>query len=219
MLAALLAHAAGQGVRHCHLPEIPPGSPLRHAHPPEGWTATWSENSPCPVLTLPGIPAPIRRKLRMNRNRADRAGGWTVEHATPETLDHAIDSLIALHAARWALDGAPGVLHDPAIQAFHRRAMPALLHAGLLRLAVLRLAGQVAAVVMALLDAHRIHFYLSGYDPAHSFVSPGTLLIGAMLDHAIEEGRTEAHFLRGQEPYKYRWGATDRLNATASFTT
>ena len=96
--------------------------------------------------------------------------------------------------------------------AFWRDAAPRLLAAGLMRLQVLRVAGVVAAATMALLAPDRIFFYLSGYDVAQSFVSPGTLLLGAMLEQAITEGRTEAHFLRGQESYKYAWGAVDRCN-------
>ena len=83
--------------------------------------------------------------------------------------------------------------------------------AGLLRLQVLRIGGAAAAAILALLSGpNRIMFYLSGFDAAHSFVSPGTILLGEMLDQAAREGRTEAHFLRGREPYKYAWGAVDR---------
>ena len=216
LLRALLDRAAAEGVSRCDLIELPPESALRHASPPPGWTATWRDDSACPVLTFPGIPAAIRRKLRMNRNRADRDGGWAVEHATPGTLDSSLDALFALHQSRWAADNQAGVLCDPAVLAFHRRAAPGLLQAGLLRLAVLRVGGAVAAAILALLSPGRIHFYLSGYDTARSFVSPGTLLLGAMLEHAEAEGRTEAHFLRGRESYKYAWGATDRLNAACA---
>ena len=71
--------------------------------------------------------------------------------------------------------------------------------------------------MLALLAPGRIFFYLSGYDAARRFVSPGTLLVGAMLEQAVAEGRTEAHFLRGRESYKYAWGAVDRLNASGGF--
>ena len=71
---------------------------------------------------------------------------------------------------------------------------------------------------MALLAPRRMFFYLTGFDMAQRFVSPGTLLLGAMLEQAIGEGRTEAHFLRGQESYKYAWGAMDRRNYSARLT-
>ena len=217
MLAALLDRAAMDGVRQCDWIELPPGSPLRDVVAPPGWVARLDAGSACPVLALPGFPARfqagISRKLRMSRHRADRAGGWTVEVATPDTLDAALDTLVALHQARWTAGGEPGVLADPAVLACHRAGAPGLLRAGLLRLAVLRVGGVVAAATLALLGPGGIFFYLSGYDMAQAFVSPGTLLLGAMLEEAVAEGRTEAHFLRGREGYKYAWGAQDRLNA------
>ena len=75
----------------------------------------------------------------------------------------------------------------------------------------------MAAAVHALLGSDRILFYLSGFDPAFRFESPGTILLGAMLEQAIAEGRREANFLRGAEAYKYAWGARDRFNAGRSF--
>ena len=62
-----------------------------------------------------------------------------------------------------------------------------------------------------------MYFYLNGYDVGQAFVSPGTLLVGAMLEEAAAEGRAEAHFLRGREGYKYAWGAVDRMNGTGGF--
>ena len=73
--------------------------------------------------------------------------------------------------------------------------------------------GAVAAACYALLAGReRILFYLSGFDAEWSFVSPGTLLLAAMLEEAIAEGRREADFLRGREGYKYAWGGVDRVN-------
>lgn len=217
LLPAALARLRDDPVEFCDLIEIPPGSALRGAAP-SGWRADWSAGSPCPVLTLPEIPSGARRKLRMNRHRAGRAGGWTTEIAGPQTAQHFLIELVRLHQARWTAQGEPGSLASEPVLAFWREAAPLLLGAGLLRLQVLRLGGEVAAAIMALLAPNRIFFYLSGFDETHAFVSPGTLLLGAMLEAAIEEGRTEAHFLRGRERYKYAWGGVDRFNATCRLT-
>ena len=72
--------------------------------------------------------------------------------------------------------------------------------------------------MLALLGPGRILFYLSGYDAARGYESPGTLLVGAMLEEAVREGRREAHFLRGGEAYKYAWGAVDRPNHACRLT-
>lgn len=217
LLPAALDRLRADPVDQLDLIEVPPWSGLRGLSAP-GWSAVWRESSPCPVLTLPNVPSHARRKLRMNRNRAERAGGWTVETADAATLAVCLDELVRLHQGRWTAQGEAGVLADAAVLAFWRDAAPGLLGAGLLRLQTLRVGGTLAAVMMALLAPGRIFFYLSGFDAAHSFVSPGSLLLGAMLEEAITEGRTEAHFLRGQESYKYVWGGVDRTNYSGRLT-
>ncbi|MBV9748177.1 MAG: GNAT family N-acetyltransferase, partial [Acetobacteraceae bacterium] len=182
---------------------------------PPGWRAEWRQDSACPVL-LPGenlasVPARTRRKLRMARHRAERVGGYAVEAATAETRAGLFDALVRLHQARWDATGEPGVLADPRVLAFHQDAQPGLLEAGLMRLLALRLAGQIAAAFLQLLQPGRALFYLAGYDPALAYHSPGTLLLGWALEQAAAEGR-EAHFLRGAESYKFAWGAEDRPN-------
>ena len=209
MLDALLARCASDGVPCLDWFDAPPGAAIVAADP-----GVWSDGNPCPVLTLSNIPAAIRRKQRMNQNRADRAGGWSVEDAGPAGFD----SLVSLHQARWTAVAEPGVLADPAVLLCLRIALPLLHEAGLLRLQHLRVAGEVAATIMALLAPGRLFFYLSGYDAARAFISPGTILLGAMLDHAAAEGRQEAHFLRGRESYKYAWGATDCFNKASVIT-
>jgi CelD/BcsL family acetyltransferase involved in cellulose biosynthesis len=212
------------GVSVCDLIEVPPGSVLHGLTAPPGWAMRWDGGSPCPVLVLPelveamadAVPAGQLRKLRMNRHRAERGGGVVRERATAATLPALQAELIRLHQSRWVTAGEPGVLADPAVLGLHQDAAPGLLDAAALRLEVLRAGGEVVAAIMALLAPGRILFYLSGYDAAHAFISPGTLLLGAMLEDAVCEGRKEAHFLRGREGYKYAWGAVDRINATCS---
>jgi CelD/BcsL family acetyltransferase involved in cellulose biosynthesis len=213
--AGVLLRTALAGTRlPCELTDVPPEAVLRTAPAPQGWRSELAVTDPCPVLYDAAIPALQRRKLRMARHRAERTGGWRVEAATAATLPAALDALIALHAAAWAPRGAPGVFADPRVAAFHRAAAPALLAAGALRLALLHLGPRPAAAAYTLLAPGRLCFYLGGWNPTLAWHSPGTLLIGAMIEQASAEGRREVHFLRGGEAYKQAWGATDRRNAT-----
>ena len=215
LLDLALRGAARDGVTVCDLIDVPPDALLRSATR----VAEWHETDPCPVLSLfPGvdglrasIPAITHRKLRMNRHRAERIGGATIAVATAETLPTLLEAFFRLHESRWS---GQGVLADSQVQAFHREAAPLLLAAGALRLQVLSLCGKIVAACYAFLaGGRRILFYLSGYDAAFARQSPGTLLLGAMLEDAVREGREEAHFLRGGERYKYAWGGRDRMNA------
>jgi CelD/BcsL family acetyltransferase involved in cellulose biosynthesis len=96
------------------------------------------------------------------------------------------------------------------MHAFIETALPELQRDGVLRLHRLRLGGAVAAVLLALHDARSAHFYLSGLAPAFLPFAPGARLLAHAFGQAAAEGLSEVHFLRGQEPYKYAWGAADR---------
>jgi CelD/BcsL family acetyltransferase involved in cellulose biosynthesis len=187
---------------------------------PRSWSSHIERQSACPVLVLPrsvealvqAIPARKMRKWRMAQNRTSRRA-WQFERATEETLGDLLDHLFRLHGARWQSRGEAGVLADDRIRRFHRAAAPGLLRAGLLRLRALRIDGQVAGIYHGFQQSHRAYAYLSGFDPAFAFESPGTVLIGSAIEEAVAEGAAEFHLLRGQEPYKYEWGAVDRWNS------
>ena len=221
LLACLLAQAGP--VSSCDLIDLPPGSALRHVPPPPGWHATLHAGAPCPVLRLPdgdfaaSLPPNARRKLRMNRNRAERAGGWSLQLADAATLPDLLAVLFGLHEVGWAQRGEPGgVLADVRVKACLTEAAPGLLRAGALLVAALRVGPEIAAACMALREPDRLLLYLGGFSAVHAACSPGSLLVAGLAEQAIAEGVKEIDFLRGNEAYKYAWGASDRHLATLS---
>lgn len=187
---------------------------------PPGWSDDVAAQSRCPTLAWgddaadPGavVPSGKMRKLRMARHRAERRGAM-VETASPATaLDH-LEALFRLHAARWEDRGEPGVLAEPSVQAFHRDATPRLAAAGLLHATLLRLEGRIAGVFHGLRRGQTLYAYLGGFDPGFAFESPGTVLMGHALDTMMAGGAGALNLLRGTEPYKYEWGALDRINS------
>ncbi len=172
--------------------------------------------SPCPVLSLPTVAGWPRsragRRWRRAWNRVERFSRVAVLAADAGNVHALLDWLIALHARRWTRAGQSGVLADPAVQAFHREAAPRLLDAGLLQLFGLAVEGQTVGAYYGFLHGQRAYGYLSGFDPDWSSQSPGTALLGHAMREATLRGCTEFHFLRGQEGYKYAWGAVDRWN-------
>lgn len=205
--ALLVAVLGASGAAACDLTDLPPDAALRTAPAPRGWRASLYETDPCPVLAGP-IPPGRLRDIRQARHRAERRGGWCVEIATPDNLDNALAAFERLHALRWSAE-------DSRIAALRRLAAPALLDTGVLRLALLRIGGEIAAGCYGLLAPHRLLLYVSGFDPRFAYESPGTILLGRLIEDAAAEGR-EVHFLRGGEAYKYAWGGVDRMNATRS---
>lgn len=216
-LAAACAEALRRGAERVELRQLRPGSALLAAPAPPGWREAAGEDETCPASPLTGedglgaMLAKPRKKLDYTRRKAERAGGWSVELADAAGIAPALDALFDLHRRRWTAEGEPGVLADPLMRGFLRGAAPGWLAEGALRLRTLRLAdGAPAAVLLALQDDRAVHMYLTGFDPAHVALGPGTLLIAETLEGAAREGCAEARWLRGREPYKYGWGAVDR---------
>ena len=58
-------------------------------------------------------------------------------------------------------------------------------------------------------DGETLGYYNAGIDPDARDLSPGVLMIRLSRAGAIATGRRRLDFLRGDESYKYEWGAVD----------
>lgn len=218
-LLAELGEVAGGTWTRGRLDGLRESSLLPWAVAPREWSGRLRRRDACPVLDLPRTVDELPRRfarglasdLRASRRRA-RSLALSVETAIGATLDESFDTLLALHAARWNPRGERGVLADPAVRAFHREAVRELDRAGLLRLRVARLEGMAVAVLYGFRWMSRDYYYLGGFDPAHARLGPGKLVIAEAIEDAVRSNSVSFDFLRGREPYKYRWGATDRWN-------
>lgn len=223
--AAALAGALGREAvwESWECEELPPGAAAFALPVPSGCAEAVTAQSPCPVLDLGGpdlsrvVPKPKRANLNTARNRAARRGPIRIERAQGAAVLAAFDHLVRLHRLRWRSRGEGGVLADERVLAFHREALPRLDAAGLLRLYTLALDDRIVAASYGFHHAGRGYSYLTGFDPAFAFESPGQILLAHAIEEALAEGAREFHFLRGQEPYKYEWGAVDRWNRRRSF--
>lgn len=184
---------------------------------PAGLRATVARQSVAPQRALPGswdafaatLGGAFRRKLNMGANRLRRAPGAECAVADAASLPALLDALFALHEARWQSRGEAGVLADPRLRPFHGEAAAGFLARGWLRLRVLRIDGQPAAVLYGLHHAGRAYCYLSGIAPDLEYYSPGVAIVRAAVEGAVAEGCTALDFLRGGERYKYLWGVQD----------
>ncbi len=181
----------------------------------------------CPYLPLPesweAFTKALSKKLRGNIGYYERSlrkqYELTLRVATDDTLETDLSAFFELHQRRWHQRWMPGAFASRRAQAFHRDAARALLGAGRLRLHVLELDGEIQATLYCFQKGARCHYYLGGFEPTLARLSLGTVLTARAIRYALEEDRaTEFDFLRGNEPYKYRWGAIDRPNARLSLT-
>lgn len=150
------------------------------------------------------------RNLRRARRRLEGAGPFHFEQADEQSLPGLLDALFLLHENRWEKREGSGVLGDPTIRAFHREAASGFLKRSALRLDALRFKETIVATLYAFQKGSVLYCYLSGFDSERAYYSPGAILLEHVIEAAIRSGLREVDFLRGEEPYKYLWGATDR---------
>jgi hypothetical protein len=199
-----LAHGIEKLARPIDLFQLRSGSPLMRMPAPEGWSEGIGQAECCAILNLPmRASKKMEQNLRYYRRRAQRAGVGEAQRG--EACD--FDALADLHTRRWRKRGDAGVLADPRVLAHHREALPALEAAGLLRLYVLRIGTETVAALLVLSAKRRSFYYIGGFDPQHSALGLGTILVGHAIDEAERESHRSFDFLRGREPYKCRWGA------------
>lgn len=195
--------------------EIADGSPLLELGSPP---AAAGEPEVCPGLPLAGaaatvleavVPPGMFERVQYARRRAARVGGLTVETADAASFPRLWSELERLHATRWRARGQEGALAEGRVRAFHRAVAALLLARGSLMLHAVHLDGRVAAVLHGFHDRDATRYYVGGFDPAAARLSPGTLAIAHGIEAAAARGSRLFDFLRGAEPYKYRWGARD----------
>jgi CelD/BcsL family acetyltransferase involved in cellulose biosynthesis len=191
---------------------------------PEGCYAASDQQSACPVLPLVAgealkhVPSRKRRKLQMSRNRLSRYRAEIFEPLNSRSREFLRD-LFRLHTARWQGRGEDGVFADQPVRAFHEASAPKLLAAGVLRLYGILIGSRLIGAYYGFVHRNAAFAYLTGFNPAFAFGSPGTALVGHAIEEACREGACEFHFLRGREDYKYTWGASDRWNMRRTFRT
>ena len=192
---------------------------FQRAAPSCRWTVTVEREDVCPVLTLPedvdfdGYLATLdkkeRHEIRRKVRRAESAGDVRLTTSTAPLAD--LDDFIDLHQKRWAADGLfPATPGGDCSRRFFRSLFRYFGADGPLKLTRMTVGDRLVASGIHLDDGHRIAYYNAGVDPDASDLSPGVVMVARYVQQAIEAGRRELDFLRGNEPYKYAWGAVDQ---------
>jgi CelD/BcsL family acetyltransferase involved in cellulose biosynthesis len=200
--------------------QLPPGSSIAGADWGPSFRMRRTVQEVCPALDLPStveewraaLPPKLRSNLGYYRRRLEREGDARFITADETNLTQLLDRLFELHRARWRTRKLPGVFSRPAVQNFHREVATGFHRRGWLRLYGLVYRDEIAAVLYCFLARGRAFYYAGGFDPALSRLSPGTVLTGYAMEDSIRSGAREWDFLRGDEPYKYAWGARDQVN-------
>jgi CelD/BcsL family acetyltransferase involved in cellulose biosynthesis len=180
-----------------------------------GWTHHEEVYRPTPRIALNGsfeeylarVEKKQRHEIRRKMRRADESGRGVRWHiSSMADVEAEIDSFLALMEQD---PGKAGFLHE-AMRAQMRAVIRAAHDNGWLWLAFLEADGQRIAANLNFDYNGKLWGYNAGVNRAFMDLSPGWVLLGHVLQWACENGRAEFDFMRGDEEYKYRFGAVNR---------
>lgn len=170
----------------------------------------------CPVIALPDtweayldmLDGKQRREVRRKMRRAEAQGvTWRIV-GPDDDLDAEMTSFLRLMAA--STPDKARFLELPGNRDFFCDIARVLMEAGWLQLIFLDVDGTPVATYLNFDYNNRVQVYNSGLDPSQYLqLSPGWVLLGYAIQHAIAQGRSEFDFLQGDEDYKYRMGGKD----------
>jgi CelD/BcsL family acetyltransferase involved in cellulose biosynthesis len=183
-----------------------------------GWTLNVEREDVCPVVTLPegadfdGYLATLgkkeRHEVRRKIRRAEAAGDVAFVESTRPLAE--LGTFIELHQERWGERGlfAPGPGGE-ASRVFFRRLFDEGGPGCPVGLTFVTVGGRRVAAGVHFETPDGFLYYNAGTDPDARDLSPGVLMIAAYVKRALAAGKRRLDLLRGDEPYKYEWGAVD----------
>ena len=177
-----------------------------------------------PYIPLPGdwetylssIDKKQRHEIRRKMRRAETAevpARWYIV-TDDDTLDSEIEAFLTLMQQ----DEEKSAFLTPEMRQAMHEIIRCAFEEDCLLLAFMEVDGEKAAGYIMFDYLDRMWVYNSGFDRRFMEYSPGWVLLGYLLQWAIEHQRTEFDFMRGDEDYKYRFGAVDRFVMRATLT-
>jgi len=181
-----------------------------------GWAYTAEIYQPTPYIPLPGdfeaylnsLDKKQRHEVRRKIRRAEESGRGVRWYIVED--ESGLDAEVEAFMALMAQDPEKAAFLTPAMRAQMKTSAHVSFRAGYLQLAFLEVDGEKACVYFNFDYANRIWVYNSGLNRKFMDISPGWVLLGYLLEWANKNKRSEFDFMRGNEDYKYRFGALDR---------
>jgi CelD/BcsL family acetyltransferase involved in cellulose biosynthesis len=167
-----------------------------------------------PFVTIEGdwaayegqLAANVRRDLRRRRRLLEQEGkvSFTVDDGM-EQLEERLQEGFRVEGSGWKGESGTAIVSRPETRQFYSDVARWAAERGWLRLAFLRLDGRPLAFQYGLEDDGVYYFLKGGYDPAYARLSPGRLLVRAMLERSFSDGLTRFDFGGTGELFKLEW--------------
>jgi CelD/BcsL family acetyltransferase involved in cellulose biosynthesis len=147
----------------------------------------------------------IRRKIRRLEN-SEIPHRWYIT-SEEALLPGDIDVFLEL----MAYDPQKAAFLTPLMRTHMQNVTRCAFQANCLQLFFLEIDGNKVAGSLSFDYLDRLWLYNSGINPAYSEFSPGWVMLAELIRRSCEGNYRELDFMRGNEEYKYRFGARDRF--------
>jgi CelD/BcsL family acetyltransferase involved in cellulose biosynthesis len=158
------------------------------------------ENGAIELLNENRTTTTVETENGKHQNAHDNVGGGL---RTP--IFHSLQTFRRFSQARFSSKGDQSSFADPALFAFIADLVAALLPSGRALIFEIRLAGHPIAALLAFHCGRWMGYYNAAFDPAHEKLSPGTLLLDALMREAIARRCTVVDLMAGSDAYKRQW--------------
>lgn len=172
----------------------------------------------CPTMSLPAtieefmqLPDQTFKKITYRRNLKKLYKNHQVRivHIVdPDEIDAYLTQLFDLHTQRWEMAGRAGLFEKNDNRAFYVQASRAMARQGWLYITALEIDTRIEAIEYGLLY-NGIYYSLQSGCSGHGFKLKAGNVLSYRIFEALVGNVSTFHFLRGHEPYKYKWGAQD----------
>ena len=149
----------------------------------------------------------FRRKTKKAVQRLDNPATEVVVTQSIDGFEKSWSDFVKLHQSRREMLGQPGCFAEIEFENFLKKAVWRLLERNAAALILVYVDKLPFAAGLLLTNETHAYMYQSGVDANRIKMEPGHVLNTAMIQFAIESGKTHFDFLRGNEPYKARWNA------------
>ena len=213
-----LSNNKGCAMSSLTLVNIPGRSPtnnlLQKFAPEYGWTVKVENAYHTPAISLAGdwesylagIDKKQRHEIRRKLRKADESSELKWYFASDSAI---LDSEINAFFDLMSFDENKKKFLTSQMRDQMRAIIRWAFKEGYLQLSFLTINGTKAAGYLCFDYNSHIMVYNSGFDYRFSQYSPGWVLLGYLIQNAIENKKRYFDFMRGDEEYKYRFGAVD----------
>ena len=201
----------------CDWQDLPVDSVLLKSAAVDAIPHVWTTDSACSRLSLPpcdtifeqSLPHGLRRNLRRYTQHLERCGPVRLI-VDRQGSSESISALLRFHRER-RLDHSEAPFSDQTGD-FVETVCARFAAAGKLRVFELHCGDCLAAGIVAFAMKRRAYGYLTAFNSEYERFSPGALLLRRAISRSIDEGLTCFDFLRGDESYKFNFGAEHSAN-------